>query len=82
MPMVGSYEGEKGWNSSNLSEKYMDGMLRGIVAFEIEITRLEGKMKLSQNRSDADRQGVVAALAMSASPDDQAIASKMQKLLP
>ena len=80
--LIGSYEGEKGWNSSILSEKYMDGMMRGIVAFEIEITRLEGKMKLSQNRSEADRQGVVAALATSASPDDQAIASHMHGLLP
>ena len=78
--LVGSCEGEKGWNSSNLSEKYMDGMMRGIVAFEIEITRLEGKMKLSQNRSEVDRQGVIAALATGASPDDQAIAAKMQLL--
>jgi transcriptional regulator len=80
--LIGTYEGEQGWNSSNLSDKYMDGMMRGIVAFEIEITRLEGKMKLSQNRSEADRQGVVAALATSASPDDQAIAEKMHGLLP
>jgi predicted FMN-binding regulatory protein PaiB len=39
-------------------------------------------MKLSQNRSEADRQGVVAALATSTTPDDQAIASKMNGLLP
>jgi transcriptional regulator len=80
--LIGTYEGEQGWNSSSLSDKYMDGMMRGIVAFEIEITRLEGKMKLSQNRSEADRQGVVAALATSASPDDQAIANHVKGLLP
>jgi transcriptional regulator len=80
--LIGTYEGEKGWNSSNLSEKYMDGMMRGIVAFEIEITRLEGKMKLSQNRSEPDRHGVIAGLATSTSPDDQAIASQMLGLLP
>jgi transcriptional regulator len=80
--LIGTYEGSEGWNSSHLSEKYMDGMMRGIVAFEIEITRLEGKMKLSQNRSEADRQGVVRALATTTSPDDQAIASKMNGLLP
>ena len=39
------------------------GKLKGIVAFEIEITRLEGKMKLSQNRSQADQERVAAALA-------------------
>jgi transcriptional regulator len=80
--LIGTYEGEQGWNSSNLSAKYMVGMMRGIVAFEIEITRLEGKIKLSQNRSEADRQGVVRALATSTRPDDQAIASKMNGLLP
>jgi transcriptional regulator len=57
-------------------------MMRGIVAFEIEITRLQGKMKLSQNRSEADTRGVIATLATSASPDDQAIANLMQGLLP
>jgi transcriptional regulator len=80
--LIGTYEGTGGWNSSHLSDKYMDGMMRGIVAFEIEITRLEGKMKLSQNRSEADRRGVIAALATGASPDDQAIANRMQGLLP
>jgi transcriptional regulator len=80
--LIRSYEGEQGWNSSGLSAKYMDGMMRGIVAFEIEITRLEGKMKLSQNRSEADRQGVVVALASGASPDDQAVAARMNRLLP
>jgi transcriptional regulator len=80
--LIGTYEGSEGWNSSSLSAKYMEGMMRGIVAFEIEITRLEGKMKLSQNRSEADKQGVIAALSTSASPDDQAIANHMNRILP
>lgn len=37
--------------------------------FEIEITRLEGKVKASQNRPQADRDGVVAGL--SAQDDEQ-----------
>lgn len=41
------------------------GKLKGIVGFEMEITRLEGKMKLSQNRSQADQERVAAALAES-----------------
>jgi hypothetical protein len=37
--------------------------MRGaIVGFEIAVDRLEGKIKLSQNRSPEDRRGVVAAL--------------------
>ncbi len=38
------------------------GMLRGTVAFNIRIATLEGKFKLSQNRSTADRRRVVEAL--------------------
>jgi transcriptional regulator len=45
---------------------YLDRMMRAIVGFEIEITRLEGKLKLSQNRPEGDRRRVVAELAESA----------------
>ena len=37
-------------------------MLSAIVGFEILVTGLQGKWKLSQNRTAADRQGVVDAL--------------------
>ena len=37
--------------------------LKGIVGLEIDIERLEGKWKVSQNRSTADREGVAAGLA-------------------
>ncbi len=46
----------------DLPPAYLENMMRGIVAFEIELTRLEGKHKLSQNRSLIDRQAVIEAL--------------------
>lgn len=49
------------WDS--LPEKFRHGMLNGIVAFEIAITRLEGKFKLSQNRPAGDQERVATALA-------------------
>ena len=52
----------------DLPDEYMDRMLRGIVGFELAIERLEGKHKLSQNRSADDRAGVIAALASSPDP--------------
>jgi transcriptional regulator len=52
-------------------------MIRGIVGFEIEIARLDGKAKLSQNRSEADRQGVIAALEAEEHPGSQAVARLM-----
>jgi len=41
---------------------YMEGMLRGIRAFRLRSTKIEAQWKMSQNRSVADRQGVVVGL--------------------
>ncbi len=51
-------------------------MTGAIVAFTIEITRLEGKRKLSQNRTLADRQGVIDALQCG-NPDERKVAETM-----
>jgi transcriptional regulator len=52
-------------------------MLRGVTTFELQVTRLEGKFKLSQNKSAADREAARARLQQSARQDDQAIAKLM-----
>lgn len=57
------------WHS--LSETYRTSMMKGIVAFEMTVIKLEGKYKLSQNRSLADQHNVAEALTKSS---DQAIA--------
>lgn len=41
-----------------LDQKYIDGLLKGIVAFEIIVTNLQSKEKLNQNKSAKDRQTV------------------------
>jgi transcriptional regulator len=41
---------------------YVAGQLRAIVGIEFVVERVEAKAKLSQNRSEADRAGVVAGL--------------------
>lgn len=46
---------EQPWPFHELPDEYMQNMMRGTVPFEIEITRLEGKFKLSQNRPMGDR---------------------------
>ena len=51
------------WAVSDAPPDYVAQMLRAIVGIEIAVTRLEGKFKLSQNRSTPDRQGVVDGLA-------------------
>jgi transcriptional regulator len=62
------------WAVSDAPKEYIDGMLRAIVGFKLPISRLEGKRKLSQNRSPADIAGVKAGLAASSDPADRALA--------
>jgi transcriptional regulator len=50
------------WQVTDAPEPYVDGQLRGIVGIEFTLLRAEGKSKLSQNRSEADRHGVVDGL--------------------
>jgi len=58
------------WAVSDAPPDYVQQMLRAIVGIEIVVTKLVGKWKVSQNRSDADRDGT--ACGLEASPDAQA----------
>ena len=50
------------WSVDDAPEPYVQAQLRAIVGFEIEILDIVGKFKASQNKSNADRDGVRAAL--------------------
>ena len=52
---------ERPW-TFELPQDYIEKMMRGVVGFTLEITRLEGKFKMSQNRTPAEREKVIAAL--------------------
>jgi transcriptional regulator len=65
------------WRMDGLPDTYLGAMMRGIVAFEIPISRLEGKAKLSQNRPAGDQARVRAALSADADPLAQAVAAMM-----
>jgi transcriptional regulator len=64
----------------DLPADYQAGMLRGIVGFEIEITGMTGKFKLSQNRPAADQARVAQALQAGGS-EAQAVARLMRDTL-
>jgi transcriptional regulator len=55
-------------------------MLAGVIGFRIPIARIEGKFKLSQNRSPQER-GNVHAAQSAGSPDERALARWMERLL-
>jgi transcriptional regulator len=51
------------WQVSDAPERYVASQLKGIVGFEIAVASIEGKYKLSQNRTETDQEGVIAGLA-------------------
>jgi transcriptional regulator len=67
------------WSAAELEPAFVDGLMEGIVGLSIRIDRLEGKFKLSQNRSAADQQRVMDALEKRGSEDDQQMLSLMSK---
>ena len=65
------------WSVDDAPPDYFAGQLRAIVGVELLIDRIEAKAKLSQNRSVADIDGVIAGLAESSQP---AMAEAMGKI--
>ncbi len=63
------------WAVSDAPEAFVRTQLRAIVGLRLPITRIDGKRKLSQNRSPADRAGVAAGLAASDLASDRAVAA-------
>jgi len=76
--LVAAYD--ESWKMSALTDDYIQGMTRQIVAFEIELTSIEGKFKLNQNRSAEDRVAVRKELEKSAYPVARELASYMLAL--
>jgi transcriptional regulator len=62
--LTNTHEAERSepWEVSDAPTDYIDRMLTAIVGIELPISRLEGKWKISQNRSQDDRMGVATGL--------------------
>ena len=64
--LTAKHEGMKGepvWSVDDAPRPFIEGQLRAIVGVELQITRIEAKSKLSQNRPLADVEGVITGLA-------------------
>jgi transcriptional regulator len=65
------------WHVDDAPADYMERQLKGIVGFRFTIAALEGKLKLSQNRSETDRSSVAAALSACSDPQARDIGAMM-----
>jgi transcriptional regulator len=67
---------DKPWHVSDAPNDYITSQLHGIVGATLHVDRLEGKRKLSQNKSTPDRQGVIAGLKR----ENPALSAAMDKV--
>lgn len=66
------------WQS--LPDEYRSRMMNGIVAFKIEVTDLQAKKKLSQNRSEKEIENIIHSLEKSTNTSEREIAAYMSDL--
>src|SRR5579875_2077937 len=71
-----------GFRLASLPADYRQRMLRGIRSFWLQPTRVETQWKMSQNRSVADRKGVIAALSAMSDPRAAETAALIAQTLP
>jgi transcriptional regulator len=62
----------------DVPEPFLLSLMEEVVAFEIDVRRIEGQFKLSQDKPEADRRGVIAGLAATDDPGARHIARLMQ----
>jgi len=65
----------------NISDEYINTMVKAIVGFSIEVEDLQGVFKLSQNKSIAEQKNIIAQLRLRNLTGDNYIAAKMEALL-
>ncbi|MGH1489497.1 MAG: FMN-binding negative transcriptional regulator [Acidimicrobiales bacterium] len=67
------------WQVGDAPDEFIAGQLKAIVGVRLNVTKVDAKRKLSQNRTEGDRLGAIAGLTDSASPSDREIAALMDR---
>ena len=77
--MIDTFESSYMAQWSELSEQYQSRMMKHVVGFNIKVKRLEGKFKLSQNRTKGEQARVIQALNQSKDSNISGVAQLMQQ---
>ena len=80
--LVDRYESSSHYKMETLPPEFVDKEIRGIMAFQIEVTQIEANYKLSQNRNDADYWNVVSHLEERTDELSHGVAEAMKKQRP
>ncbi|HRP54627.1 FMN-binding negative transcriptional regulator [Agriterribacter sp.] len=78
---IGNYESAYMQQWNGLPDDYKLKMIKGIVAFEIEVTELQGKKKLSQNKTEPEQRKIISSLSGSSNGNERHIADYMKRNL-
>ncbi len=70
---------ENPWKVSSAPPDYIISELKSIVGFEMPISKIEGKWKMNQNRSEEDRAGVIKGLGELHNSNSESVVSEMKK---
>jgi transcriptional regulator len=79
---IDTYESAYRQQWEQLPDDFKQKMVKGIVAFEIQVQDLQAKKKLSQNRTETEQRRIVEALSKSADTNEQVIGEYMKGNLP
>ena len=80
--LIDRYETEGHYKMETLPQDFVEKEIRGIMAFQIEVTRVEANYKLSQNRKDADHDNIITRLEERTDDLSHAVAEAMRQQRP
>jgi transcriptional regulator len=78
--MISFYDQDYQQQWETLPEKYVHGMMKGLVAFELQVESLAGQQKLSQNKTIAERNRIADELERSADSTEKELAAYIKNL--
>jgi len=77
--LIKRYETQSDYRMETLPADFREKEMRGIVGFQVKVTRVEANFKLSQNRNDEDHANVIQKLEARGDEQSLAIANEMKK---
>ena len=77
--LIKRYETQSDYRMETLPADFREKEMRGIVGFQVKVTRVEANFKLSQNRNDEDHANVIQQLEARGDEQSLAIANEMKK---
>ncbi len=80
--LVAKYEDSSSYSMEKLPQDFVEKEMKGVVAFQVEVTRLEANYKLSQNRDDESYRSVVSHLEERTDEMSHGVADAMKKQRP